>query len=50
MADITMCSGLKCPLKSNCYRALAIPNEFRQSYFLALPFDGEGCKYQWDLN
>lgn len=45
MADITMCSGSGCPARNNCYRFTAEPNEFRQSYFLKVPFNGEDCEY-----
>ena len=36
MADITMCTNDKCPLR--CYRKLANPNPFRQSY----------CRFDYD--
>lgn len=32
MADITMCVGTGCPLCETCYRYMAEPNEYRQSY------------------
>ncbi len=34
MPDISMCNGYgnTCPLKETCYRYMAIPNSFRQSY------------------
>lgn len=50
MADITMCSGLGCPARNNCYRYTATPSEHRQSYFTTPPFDGEKCEHQWELN
>ena len=31
MADITMCTG-NCPVKENCYRYMATPNPYGQSY------------------
>ena len=34
--DITMCKGLNCPLKDNCYRHTAKPSEL-QSYFSGPP-------------
>lgn len=52
MADITMCDGIKCPLKEDCYRFKAIPNEYRQSMFMETPFgkEKEGwCKYFSDM-
>jgi len=49
MADITMCEGINCPLRHNCYRVNAIPNEFRQAYFIELPYDkNKGkCSEYW---
>ena len=32
MSDITMCMNKVCPLKSNCYRYVAIPDKYWQSY------------------
>ena len=37
MADITMCKGDNCPSKQTCYRFLATPSEYRQSYFYPTP-------------
>ena len=47
--DITMCSGQDCPLKETCYRFAATPSEFRQSYFLNIPYNKETktCEYLW---
>jgi len=46
MADIAMCSKGDCPSFSQCNRAQAIPNEFRQSY---MDFDNgsESCCYDY---
>lgn len=51
MSDISMCSGNNCPLKENCYRFLAAPNPYRQSYFTEPPFNKviEDCDYFWDF-
>lgn len=43
MPDITMCKGVGCEAKHTCYRYTAKPNEYRQSYFLETPKDGDGC-------
>jgi hypothetical protein len=32
MADISMCINEFCPIKHQCYRYKAVPNEFWQSY------------------
>lgn len=32
MPDICMCRNKKCPLKSKCYRFMAVPNQM-QTYF-----------------
>ena len=53
MPDITMCSGDRCPLKYTCYRFLAEPNQYRQSFFYSPPFEATSdnteftCKYYW---
>lgn len=51
MADITMCEGINCPLKENCYRFTANKNEIYQSYFVEVPYnekkDGK-CEYYWN--
>ena len=31
MADITLCTG-NCPIKENCYRYMAIPNPYGQTF------------------
>ncbi len=38
MPDIAMCKNETCPLKNECYRFIAIPDEHWQSYTL---FDGK---------
>lgn len=49
MADITMCVGTDCPMKNNCYRHTANPNEYRQSYFLDIPLkEDKSCDEFWD--
>ena len=46
MVDITMCDQKECPKFSDCYRAQAEPNKFRQSYFNGgLIIDEDGCEY-----
>jgi hypothetical protein len=49
MADITMCKGTDCPMKANCHRYTATPNEWRQSYFIEVPWDkAKGdCEHSW---
>ncbi len=50
MADITMCGNESCPIKMNCYRYTATPNEY-QSYFMGMPLlkeDQQGCVEFWD--
>lgn len=55
MADITMCDDKECPKKMSCYRFMAVPNEYRQAYFLNTPRmneDGvvtESCKQFWSI-
>lgn len=49
MADITMCRGTDCPLKQNCYRFMAKPSEYWQSYFIEVPHDGKKCDKFWEI-
>lgn len=32
MPDFTMCTNFDCPVRASCYRYLAVPSEYRQSY------------------
>lgn len=45
MADITMCNDDKCHLKNKCYLFMAIPSEYRQSYFSETPRNDYDCEY-----
>lgn len=45
MPDITMCEGTGCPEKQMCYRHTAIPNPFRQSYFMKPPVVNDKCDH-----
>jgi hypothetical protein len=46
MPDITMCEDTDCPSARQCYRHMAVPNEFRQSYFSGRVRDYIGtCQY-----
>ena len=49
MPDIAKCEGTGCSLKETCYRFTATPSEFRQSYFLNIPYNEETktCEYEW---
>jgi hypothetical protein len=51
MADITMCSGLRCPLKDTCYRFKAKANPEWQSYFERPPYDKKTgkCELYWKV-
>ena len=42
MPDITMCLEHQCNRKFECFRYCAIPNEFRQSYFMDDPRNDDG--------
>ena len=44
MAEITMCSGERCPLKHICHRHTAKPSE-RQWFFAHSPVLGGTCEY-----
>ena len=38
MPDISMCMNVTCPSKNICYRFMAKPNPYWQSY----------CNYEWE--
>lgn len=49
MADISMCTNLKCPLKEKCYRQTAPVNPYGQSYAdFSYNEEKEHCDYFWD--
>ena len=50
MPDITMCSGLNCPLKETCYRFKAIKKVYGQSYFFSPPQKDSECEYYWKID
>ena len=49
MPDVSMCSGENCPLKNSCYRFTAKPSEYRQAYFMQVPYNHEEkkCDHYW---
>lgn len=50
MSDITKCRGWGCPERWRCYRYTAVPDEYRQSWFMQVPFTGKGCDQYWPLD
>ena len=60
MPDISMCKGLDCPNKTNCWRFMAKAEPLGQLYFVDPPFtlvyedDNEypifKCDYYWYLD
>lgn len=51
MPDISMCKNEECPLREKCYRFLAEPDPYWQTYadFKYEIKDGEvHCDYFWD--
>ena len=50
MTDITKCEGTGCPIKENCYRYTSKPNEYRQSYFVEVPYKDDECDHFWCEN
>ena len=50
MSDITMCHGIGCEVKRRCYRHIANPSEFMQSWFSETPMKKDGsCEYFWEV-
>lgn len=47
MPDLTMCQGNNCKMRDSCYRYTAMPNPWRQMYFMSSPFDSliGKCEY-----
>lgn len=45
-----MCKGTDCPSANDCYRFRAIPNEYRQSYFVNPPLEDGKCDYFWSID
>lgn len=45
MPDITMCDNKKCPSHARCYRFMARPDRYQQSYGAFDPGDGKQCDY-----
>ena len=43
MPDIAMCLSFKCPKRGNCYRYLAKPSPYVQSYLHDNTQNGEKC-------
>lgn len=53
MPDISMCKNETCPLKETCYRFMASPSKYGQSYSNFTPktsLDGKTkCEYHWEI-
>lgn len=46
MPDITMCQDSACQVSRACYRHMAVPSEYRQSYFIGDVKEPSGaCRY-----
>lgn len=50
MTDIIMCDDQSCHMKKDCYRYRAIPNEYRQSYFMQSPRKHKICEEFIEFN
>ena len=46
--NMTMCFGVGCPFRHNCYRFQG-PIEKAMGFFDSTPFDGERCNYLINL-
>ena len=49
MPDISMCLNKSCPARKSCFRYIAKPNDFKQSYSHFEQVDGE-CAHFWDAS
>lgn len=49
MPDIIMCAGFSldfvCPLRNKCYNFTATPTQYRQAYFITIPYKNDRCEY-----
>ena len=53
MPDITMCDNSECLLRATCYRYMAVPSDFRQSYSSFVPEVKDNkakCFYFWEID
>jgi hypothetical protein len=48
MPDITKCNDDSCKKRKKCYRYWSEPSEYRQSYFMKSPRDGDECELYWE--
>jgi len=49
MPDISMCFNEKCEKRHTCYRFIATPNKFWQSYGTFSPDKNGNCDYYWKV-
>ena len=47
--DITMCTGISCPMKETCLRYKGEVNKYRQSFFKDIPLVDGKCEYYWEI-
>lgn len=49
MSEITMCNNEKCSIRHKCYRFMAIPCKYSQSYFAGDPSGDSSCEYYYKI-
>jgi len=49
MPDIALCKGKDCKIAKKCYRHMAEPSEFRQTYAAFDEMDKDQCRYFIEL-
>jgi len=47
MPDISMCRNKECPLKEQCYRFKATPNDYQ--YYSDFEYKGGNCEYFMEI-
>lgn len=50
MPDITMCLNENCLSRKNCYRFMAIPDDYQSYSLFENSFNKDKCKYFWKIN
>ena len=47
MPDISMCDNQSCPMRHECYRFMAVPNPYRQAWFIGVAPNADGsCEFK----
>jgi len=45
-----MCKGGECPFKETCKRVTSTADEYRQAWFIDIPYEDGKCEWYWGDN